>query len=688
MKQLFLTIAALLMCAVSSYAASPSGTLPVMYITTKNNAPITTKTDYVKGTYYLDPKGCAGVDAIGSADSQLDLQIRGRGNYTWTGFDKKPYRLKLGKKAKLMGMESSKHWALLAHADDNQGFLRNAVGFQLSRIIGLPWTPGDAPIEVVLNGDYIGLYFLTETVRVDKKRVNIWDYDSEYEDYADANPGQTLPWQDEYATGGWLCEIDNYDDEDQISITTQEQSMPNRTLRITYDTPSDYITAAHKQWLKNEITTLDDMIVNGDRDACLWSNKIDLNSLAKFFVVNQVMFNYESFHGSCKLWREKGEDSKWNFGPVWDFGSAFQPTATPSGYFYDYGLYSNHWIGTMMKYPAFFTEVKNVYAELMEGDFDSIYEFIDSYVSKISSAAASDKERWPQYGNDNMSDKASFVKSRLAAQVQNCDNLFNNESGDTVTPFYLRGDFNNWAYGPQYKFSGSGDGIYSITIENFSGRFKLGSEDWTVVNYGGVDDIPFDTPVKLEKFGENCTLAETADKLTFTFNWNTKELTVSKDGGSINPPSDELKLYFIDNGLSPWEQVYIYTWSDQLNGEWPGSPMTHEGSANMYPRANSTLWSYTFTSETGKPVHNKTGMVFNDGNSGKPDHQTENIIYSSSSNYYNRDGMTTAIVDMVISSDESPTEYYTLQGARVASPDMPGIYIVRRGNKTSKIVVR
>lgn len=177
---------AFMAAVVAVYAAQPSGTLPVLHIDTENNAPILTKTDYVAATYYLDPKGVEGVEAFGSEAAPLPLQIRGRGNYTWTGFDKKPYRLKLDKKQALMGMEKSKHWALLAHADDSKGFLRNAVGFQLSRLIGLPWTPGDAPVEVVLNGDYIGLYFLTETVRVDKTRVNVYDYDSAVEDAEDA----------------------------------------------------------------------------------------------------------------------------------------------------------------------------------------------------------------------------------------------------------------------------------------------------------------------------------------------------------------------------------------------------------------------------------------------------------------------------------------------------------------------
>ena len=125
----------------------------------------------MNASLYLDANGVSGIEPVGSAEAPVSLKIKGRGNYTWTGFDKKPYRLKFDKKVSIMGMKKNKHFGLLAHADDDLGFLRNAVGFELSRRLGLAWTPTAEPVEVFLNGDYIGLYFLTELVRVDPDRV-------------------------------------------------------------------------------------------------------------------------------------------------------------------------------------------------------------------------------------------------------------------------------------------------------------------------------------------------------------------------------------------------------------------------------------------------------------------------------------------------------------------------------------
>ena len=179
MRKLLFTAFMAMAMIVPIFAAQPSGTLPVLVIETQNHQAINSKDTYVVGTYYLDPRGVEGVEAIGSAESPLPLQIKGRGNYTWWAFNKKPYRIKLDKKAALLGMNSSKHFALMAHADDSRAFMRNLTGFEVSRMAGMPWTPADQPCEVILNGDYIGLYFLTETIRFAKTRINLTNPDDE-----------------------------------------------------------------------------------------------------------------------------------------------------------------------------------------------------------------------------------------------------------------------------------------------------------------------------------------------------------------------------------------------------------------------------------------------------------------------------------------------------------------------------
>ena len=372
----FLLLASL--CA-SLEAVSPSGTLPVLYIQTENNAAITSKDDYINATYYLDNQGLSDYQSIGSKAEPLAMEIRGRGNYSWTGFDKKPYRIKLADKQPLLGMTKSKHFALLAHADDSndrKGFMRNAVGMELSKLIGMTYTPDAKPLELVLNGDYIGLYFLTETIRVDKDRVNIVEQEDEETDAS-------------AITGGWLVEIDNYNTDPHITIKEGGKT----TMWITYKTP-EVLSSQQEQYLTQQMQLIDGLVYGDKNSSELW-NHLDMDALAKFYIVQELTDNYESFHGSCYLHKEMGENEKWYFGPVWDFGSSFN--RDKSQYMYQGDVWHNHWIPEICKFPAFMNRVKEIWNEFYNGEYSQIYSFIDAHESLITQAAAKDKERWSQY---------------------------------------------------------------------------------------------------------------------------------------------------------------------------------------------------------------------------------------------------------------------------------------------------
>ena len=375
--KLFLVV--FLLSCIELNAATYSGTLPVLYIQTENKEPITSKDYYLNATYYLDAIGLEGYESIGSASAPLTMEIKGRGNYSWTGFDKKPYRIKLADKQPLLGMKKSKHFALLAHADDSndrKGFMRNAVGFELSRMIGLTYTPDARPLEVVLNGDYIGLYFLTEHIRVDKDRVNIVEQEDEETD-------------SEKITGGWLVEIDNYDDDPHITIKEGGKT----TMWITYKTP-EVLSPQQEQYLTEQMKLIDNLVYGDKNSDELW-NYLDMDALAKFYIVQELTDNYESFHGSCYLHKELGENEKWYFGPVWDFGSSFN--RDKSQYMYQGDVWHNHWIPEICKFPAFMNRVKEIWNEFYNGDYNNIYNFIDTHENLIAQAAVKDKERWSQY---------------------------------------------------------------------------------------------------------------------------------------------------------------------------------------------------------------------------------------------------------------------------------------------------
>lgn len=138
-----------------------SGTLPVLFINTEGGREIDSKDEYVNAEWWLDNQGDQRFESIGSRKNPLKTEIKGRGNATWTNLEKKPYRLKFGEKHKVLGMPSSRHWVLLANAEYWMGQLNDALPFEIGNRMGMAWNPRMQPVEVVLNGDYIGLYFLT-----------------------------------------------------------------------------------------------------------------------------------------------------------------------------------------------------------------------------------------------------------------------------------------------------------------------------------------------------------------------------------------------------------------------------------------------------------------------------------------------------------------------------------------------
>lgn len=371
-----------------------SGTLPVLFIDTEGYAPIVSKEDYLKGSYWLDPCG-TDAEAFGSAESPLPLQIKGRGNYSWLGFDKKPYRLKLDAKAGLLGMKKSKHFALLAHADDSTGFMRNALGFELSRRLGLAWTPADQPVEVVLNGEYIGLYFLTETIRVDKDRVDI----TEQPDNSEGD-----------VTGGWLVEIDNYDSDPHVTVTSGD----GQPIWFTYKSP-EVLSEKQEQYLSDQMTTIDRLICSSDKNDCRWADYVDLTDAARFYIVNEIMDDRESYHGSCYLYRNVGENEKWHFGPVWDFGNSLMHDKT--SYIYRNPPFRQVWIGEMCKFPQFMDVVKREWMDFLSTPACDLSGYFADLTGRIATAAAYDHERWPDYGAWNFSAASTEAYGRMLADI-------------------------------------------------------------------------------------------------------------------------------------------------------------------------------------------------------------------------------------------------------------------------------
>ena len=152
-----------------------------------------------------------GTIAVYNADGTVDLETttamtRLRGNIS-KSWPKKPFAVKLGTKAGMLGMPKHKRWVLLANWKD-KSLMRNHISLGIARLFsenlsdGIPWNVHGQFVEVVYNGVHIGNYYLCEQIKIDENRLNISDpYETK-----NAFSGN---WRDY----GYLLECDDYYDE-------------------------------------------------------------------------------------------------------------------------------------------------------------------------------------------------------------------------------------------------------------------------------------------------------------------------------------------------------------------------------------------------------------------------------------------------------------------------------------------
>ena len=532
-------------------AQRPSGTLPVIYINTENRQDITSKDYYLTADCWLDPLN-TGFTPVGSESEPVLLNIKGRGNYTWIGFDKKPYRLKFDKKQEMPGMKKSKHFVLLAHADDNLGFMRNTLGFELSRRLGLPWTPAQQPVELVLNGDYRGIYFLTENIRVDEDRVNIVEQKDLAED-------------PEEVTGGWLVEIDNYDSDPHVTVRDDGHRW-GTDLFFTYKTP-EVLSQQQEKYLKDQMQMLNDLFVSSDKSKAPWTQYVDLDQLVRYYIVQEILDDAESFHGSCYLYKDLGQQ-QWKFGPVWDFGNSFR-RGDSKKFIYQNPPYGQAWIGEIAKFEVFQNKLKEIWKEFIDNDYEGLDTYLKAFVDEISSGATNDYRRWPGYGNRNiqedyeeftgyMNRRISWLDEQWGEGVVNPGPL-----PDPNTQIFLRGDFNNWDL--THPFTLGEDGLYYINnITIGDSGFKIGDKSWMVVDYGSYSpeiNIVKGQPYSLYYKGFNIKPTEYLENVDIIFDLENKIVLIKNSDPQEDPepdPQPDVTIY-LRGDFNNWAITHPFT---------------------------------------------------------------------------------------------------------------------------------
>lgn len=348
-------------------------------ITTDGSVGVHSKDDYV--SCYISLDGRDGYNMYSGSG-----RIRGRGNSTWEWYDKKPYRIKLDTKHKMLGLDSNKDWVLLANFRDVTD-LMNTFMFEVARWMGMPYCNHTRYVELFLDGEYRGLYQLTEQVEQGKSRVAVAD------------------------NGGILLAMD-LDDGPSLSPDATDNfwsTVYNMPMAVKY--PKD-VDAQTKDSIQALLAELENAIKSVDYDTL--DSLMDMRSFMTMAMLQEYSYNVE-LAAPRSIFMYKEANGKWAMGPFWDWDAGFDfdwsDMYTGHVFFNNYrtlllGTDPGNRIGTRGGVPRYFTdmfksdrytrEYKALWNSVKDSIFTCNWAEMEKYIAELNKGAyARDFQRWP-----------------------------------------------------------------------------------------------------------------------------------------------------------------------------------------------------------------------------------------------------------------------------------------------------
>lgn len=227
-------------------------------------------------------------------DFKDSVQIKGRGNTSWRDFDKKPYRLKFAKSVKPFGWKKGKNWNLLAQAQTGS-MMTNPVAMKIARLVDAAAANDVMPVDLYMNGKYLGSYLFTQKTGLANNSVDI----------------------DDESQAAFL-ELDKYYDE------VYKFKSANYALPVNIKEPD--LAEGESQLTFEQIQSDFNKFETSVKQNSHFERFLDLDKLIRFMLVNELVLNTELGHPkSVFLYRENLNymNTAYTFGPVWDFDWAF-----------------------------------------------------------------------------------------------------------------------------------------------------------------------------------------------------------------------------------------------------------------------------------------------------------------------------------------------------------------------------
>jgi hypothetical protein len=297
----------------------------------------------------------------------MNLTIRGRGNSSWTDMPQKSYKIEFINKQEMLGMPKDRDWALIANYADKT-LMKNYLMYRLSAKLGLQ-SPRCRFVELYINKEYLGVYLLTETIKIGKKRINIPE------------------------NGTFIAEIkENYRQGQQMIysyvLKTDSTRKPFRIHHPKNASINDL--QAIQQRIENFEIFLTTIKPQKNNNIDKW---ININKYMAFYWIQEFSKNldaddYSSIYFFGKI------DGPIEMGPVWDFdltfgSSNYAKVNSPENWYIKTGywhtqLFRDTSIINMQR--TFWNENKNL--------FQSTLKSIDSLQLSLNKAASNNFRKW------------------------------------------------------------------------------------------------------------------------------------------------------------------------------------------------------------------------------------------------------------------------------------------------------
>ena len=353
--------------------------LPTLYLTSADSA--NRGLAYVDGSKnnVVTDAAMALIAANGTSIYNGGLtQLKARGNSTFTYAEKKSYQIKLAGAGDLLGTgEQVKTWVLLAsYFDATQ--MHDKMVKDLAAELGLAYTASCDWVNLYYDGEYRGVYLLSEKNSVGETSVAITDMEQAYEQLnegygtdmttalAENSYGQQYQHtkdltEPENITGGYLIEL-NHDMWDEASgfKTRQGVAFNVKSPEWCGDSAMKYISEYYQAFEDAVYATDDTGAYTGYNTGTgkYFYDYVDMDSLVKVFLLQELSLNCDGFISSVYFYKDA--DGKMFAGPIWDqdmtFGTGWSKTNAAD-------IEDYHYLAkALIQIPAFKTAVVEYYS--------------------------------------------------------------------------------------------------------------------------------------------------------------------------------------------------------------------------------------------------------------------------------------------------------------------------------------